>query len=906
MTDRKSARWVAVLFGVLVADAYCATTNTWDADFGASGAQDGSGTWSSDAANTNWWNNAGANTNWSNGAVPDLTVFGAGSGTAGTVTLGEAITVGHLRFNAAGSGCYALDGNGNALGFGFDYPLLWVSSGVTATSRVNSASSAIHLNVTGGGTFVFSGTNTFNSVDVMDNNTSWYGITGGVNGTTITIPSGASFKTVGYPPTYQYSTFGVRLRRGATLNVSGSLTTSSRFGGHSSEDGFTININPGAVVTNTGDTLLGWNSYATLNMNGGSLVAGGGIFHQDSSTGYLNLNGGTLETPHVWISSAAGYAFNVAFNGGTLRATADSVLEENSDKSALSTYLVQNGGAVIDCNGKNPEAVLAFTKKGSGGLTKQGTGTLSFSGGSYTGATTVTTGALNLNFNRRAAWAARDVVGEFYDRTSRLVLNGGNLTVTGRAAVPAITRSFQVGDPVKNYCARSGSTNNLVAGMPVSGLHIPTNTFVTYIKDSSKVALSKAATNGTAATVSLTFDGVTNTTWQTIDTVELQQNATITVNANGGPGTVLTVGTITGPGSLTKDGDGVLALTGTNTYGGATLIKSGTVKLAAAVTVTNASFEIHDPLTEHPPYGYFDSPANASWTFSSAGIAALGSTWVNSNAVIDGSCAAFIQAFTTNGVASTTLALPADGQYIISFMAGKRLNMPASSLSVQIDGTNQFAFTAAELINELGTLFSGSVNLSGGSHKLTFWAPWTGVDTAIWIDRVTVSTLAGNSLAGNLPTSTVVTVASGAVLNLGGKMQALAGLGGSGLVTNGELRVSSQIAPGGTNSIGTLTVATTTTLSGTLLVDVALSGTNDLLKVQGRLDVAGATLQVQDLSQLKPSKSYVVATCVPGGLTGRFAATNFAAGAPNWHVVYDTAKGEIRLEIVRGTLFQLK
>jgi len=901
MTNRRS--FLCAIVAVAACVAYAATTNTWDIDIGTVGAQDGSGIWTSDASNSNWWNNAGANTNWSNSAAPDLTIFGAGSGEAGTVMLGEPITAGHLRFNAAGSGSYTLDGNGNALGFGFDYPLLWVSSGVTVTSRVNSASDAIHLNVTGGGTFVFSGTNTFNSVDMMDSSTTWYGITGGVDGTTITIPSGAAFKTVGYPPVYQYSTFGIRLRRKATLNVSGNLTTAYRFGGHSSEDGFTININPGSVVTNTGDTLLGWNSYATLNINGGSMVAGGGVFHQDGSTGYLNLNGGTLETPHIWMSAAAGQAFYVAFNGGTLKATSDSILEENSDKSCLSTYLVQNGGAVIDCNGKNPEAVLAFTRKGSGGLTKQGTGTLTFSGGSYTGATTVTAGTLNLNFNRRAAWVARDAVSEFYDRTSRLILNGGNLTVTGRAAVPAVTRNFQVGDSVKNYCARSGSTNNLVAGMSVSGLHIPTNTFVTYVKDSSKVALSKAATNATASTVSLTFDGVTNTTWQMIDTVELQQSATITVNANGGPGTVLTVGTITGPGGLTKDGDGVLALTGTNTYGGATLIKSGTVKLATSVTVTNASFEIHDPLTEHPPYGYFDSPANASWTFSSAGIAALGSTWVNSNAVIDGSCAAFLQANATNGVASTTLVLPADGQYIISFMAGKRLNMPACSLSVQIDDTNQFAFTAAELFSELGAMFTGSVNLSGGTHKLTFWAPWTGVDTAVWIDRVTVTTLAGGSLAGNLPTGTEVTVASGAVLDLGGKMQTLTGLGGNGLVTNGTLAVSGTITPG-TNGIGTLTLATDTVLSGSLSVDVSLAGSSDRLSVQGALNLENATLQIQDVNQLQPGISYVVASCAPGCLTGTFVSANFAPGT-HWHVVYDNAKGELRLETYRGTLIQI-
>lgn len=220
--------------------AYAATTNTWDADTGTTGAQDGSGTWTASTSDTNWWNNSSANTNWSNSAAPDLTIIGAGAGAAGTITLGEAITVGHLRFNAPGSGSYTIDGNGNALTFGMNYPLLWVSSGVTVTNRANSDNTTRDLNLSGGGTFVFAGTNIFHSVDMMDAQTAWFGITGGVAGTTITIPSGASFKTTGYPPTYQYSTFGFRLRDGTTLNVDGNLTTSARIGGHSGEDIITL------------------------------------------------------------------------------------------------------------------------------------------------------------------------------------------------------------------------------------------------------------------------------------------------------------------------------------------------------------------------------------------------------------------------------------------------------------------------------------------------------------------------------------------------------------------------------------------------------------------------------------------------------------------------------------------
>lgn len=850
-----------------------------------------------------------ANTNWVNGSTyGDLAVIGAGSGAAGTISLGENITVGHMRFNAPGSGSYTIDGNGNALGFGFNYPLLWVSKNVTVTNRANSASSAINLNVTGGGNLVFAGTNTFKSVDVMDATTAWYGITGGVAGTTITIPAGARLGTVGYPPTYQYSTFGLRLRDQVTLNVDGLLTTSARVGGHSGEDNFVITINPGAVVTNSSDFLLGWNSPATMNMNGGYVVATG-VSHLDSSTGILNLNGGTLEVGSISLSAWTG-TFNVNFNGGLVKARNTSLFNETSTKNNISTYFVKDGGAMINGNGYSFEALPPFIRSGSGGLTKSGGGTLSFSGGSYTGATTVTAGTLNLNFNRRAPWAARDAIGEFLDRSSRVVLAGGNLTVTGRSAAPTDTRTFTLGRTTKDYSrgAKDGNTSGLVAGMAVSGTYIPTNTFVTYINDSSKLTISQVNTQNSSdfLAMPLTFGGVTNVTWQTVDTIDLQQSATLTVNANNGPGTVLAVGAVTGPGGLTKNGDGTLALYGPGTYAGATVIQNGTVKLTSPVVVTNASFETHAPLVEHPPYGYYTgAPANTYWTYqSSAGIAAWGSTWVSANAVIDGASAAFVQTSDTVGGISTTVVLPSDGRYVISFLAGKRPAKPASALIVAVDGNDLFQF-AAEEFSDAGTVYSGSALLTAGTHTLAFRGVYTGIDTGIWIDRVSVSTLADGEPDDNLlPTGTALTVMANGVLNLGGSAQTVAALSGSGLVTNGALTVSGAVSPAGTDTVGVLTVAADTTVSGSLSADTALDGTCDRLTIQGALDVTGATLQIQDTEALDTAHTYVLATCTPGSLTGTFVSTNLGEGTI-WRVKYKNADGEIRLEVRQGTFFTL-
>ncbi|MFO7936453.1 MAG: autotransporter-associated beta strand repeat-containing protein [Kiritimatiellia bacterium] len=894
-----------VFFSTLCA---AGTTNTWDADTGTAGAQDGSGFWSTGTDNTNWLDNSGVNISWDNSNYPDTTIIGAGSGTAGTITLEEDITVGDLRFNAPGSGSYLLEGNGNSLNFGIDKPLLWVSTDVTVTNKTSSDNNTVDLDITGGGTIVFEGSNTFHSIDVMDANTAWYGIEGGVAGSTINIPAGASLETTGHPPIYQYKTFGFRLRDDVTLNIDGKLTVNYTIGGHAVEDLFEININPGAQLKSTSDIQLGWNARGTMNINGG-YVEVINVTHTDSSTGYLNLNGGTLATHRIMSSTGQG-AFEIAYNGGLLKARNNDLLKETSLKNEVATYLVKDGGAHIDSNEKDIETIVPFKRSGSGGLTKQGAGSMTFSGGSYTGATTITEGTLNLDFNRRASLVAGNTICNFYVRTSRLILNGGHFSVTGRAPAPTVTRNFVLkgASSATRACPRSGDTSGLVAGMPVIGTHIPADSFISYITTDEAFILNQYSEATSDITVPLTFSGVTNTSWQTIDTIELQQDATVNVDASGGPGTVLSAGAITGPGGLTKTGSGTLALTGTNTYSGNTSIQQGMLKLVAPIVVTNHSFEVHDPLDDNGTYGYFDySVTSATWTFSSGtGIAEHESTWVSSDALIDGTDAAFIPAKNDERYISTTIVLPDDGLYAISFLAGARpVSGGAADMSIEIDGTERFSFDRT-VFDTTGDMYSGAVELSAGSHTLTFKSIENDdVDRCTWVDLVTVASLAdGGTLTGTLPATTEVTTAAGAILDLGGSTQSISGLSGNGTVTNGTLTVSGTVSPGGDATIGTLTLATAATLNDILLADVSSDGTCDLLNVDGALDITGSTLQIQASGPLDAETDYVIARFTPGELTGEFDSISFSEDMP-WYIVYDNTAGEIRLQKSLGTMIMV-
>jgi autotransporter-associated beta strand protein len=153
-------------------------------------------------------------------------------------------------------------------------------------------------------------------------------------------------------------------------------------------------------------------------------------------------------------------------------------------------------------------------------------------------------------------------------------------------------------------------------------------------------------------------------------------------------------------------------------------------------------------------------------------------------------------------------------------------------------------------------------------------------------------------------TNTAVSVGSGALLDLGGLSQRVAGLGGDGTVSNGTLTVAGAITPG-TNGVGVLTLAALGSAApgGALTVDVTTNGTCDVLRVLGSLDLTGMTLEVTDTEQLNTHQNYTIVTCT-GPLTGKFEGANNLPGP--WYVLYDGAGKTVQLSAKNGTLIRVK
>jgi len=111
-----------------------------------------------------------------------------------------------------------------------------------------------------------------------------------------------------------------------------------------------------------------------------------------------------------------------------------------------------------------------------------------------------------------------------------------------------------------------------------------------------------------------------------------------------------------------------------------------------------------------------------------------------------------------------------------------------------------------------------------------------------------------------LAADTAISLAPDTVLDLSGMEQNVALLSGSGSVSNGTLVLTGTIYPGGSNTVGTLTLNSVRFENAQLMTDL-LEGAADQLIVTatGATDLSGLTVIPLLPANLKPAGVYCIA-----------------------------------------------
>lgn len=605
------AQLIAALL-LLPSFSLAASSLTWDADGTAVGSTGGTGNWNTTSA---FWNLSNVMQAWNN-ASSNIALFG---GTAGTVTLTEAITAGGLTFNTDG---YTLAGNGN---------LLTIGGNVTVTNASTLALIQSNLALASATTFTGSGNLTFDTAYSIAGGSFGISKTGAgtlnLQGTitdagTLTLSGGTTNLSGSYTRTSYSTSYGLSVTSG-TFNVTGTLGTSAAIPtGQTAFSGNSItNFSGTEYLSGSSSTFrVGEATSATVNVTAGTLTIGtssGGLVLGRSATagtGFLNISGGMV---------------SVTSSSNVIRIGAGYTNAESSGASAMTL----SGTGLFDSSTSTGTIQLGSGLSGN----TTSSGTINLDGGTLATNRTImggSVGASIFNFNGGTLKANGTAVTlDATTLTTVNVRNGGAVIDTNNftiAIAKALTHSSIGGDNTTD----GGLTKIGLGTLTLSGTSANTYTGTTLIS-AGELDLSKTAGINSAVSGLITIgDGTTTAMLKLIASEQIADTCVITLNgsganagifrlngkaetigglsSSGGAGIVenesatsvlftlnvsgaqdfsglLRNGTLAGTLSLIKSGAGTQTLSGVSTYTGSTTISEGTLQFGVSGALSSSS-----------------------------------------------------------------------------------------------------------------------------------------------------------------------------------------------------------------------------------------------------------------------------------------------------------------------------
>ncbi len=862
------------LFG-FPAFSFAASTLTWDADGTAGGATGGSGNW--DTTST-FWNKSGTMVSWIN-ASNDIALF---AGTAGTVTLTEAITTGGITFNTDG---YTLAGNGNTLTLGGNVTvtnantlaLLQTNITLSANSGFAGSGNATYdtgYNITGGNfTLTKTGSGTLNFKGTI------------TDAGTLTFSAGATnFSGSATRSTYSTS-YGLTVS-GGTLNVTGTLGSAANPTGQTAFSGGSVTNFSGTEYLSGGSSTLriGDTSSATVNVTAGTLTLGtssGGLVvgrSNPSGNGLLSISGGSVI---------------VTSSSNVIRIGAGYSDAESSGASVVTlsgTGLFDTGTAFNTTTG-----VLLLGSNLSGNTTSSGT--VNLDGGILATNRTITGGSVGasiFNFNGGTLKANGANMTLSTTLTTVNVRNGGAVIDTNGFNVTiarALTHSSIVGDNATD----GGLTKNGLGTLTLTGTDASTYTGITLI-NAGELDLSKTSgVNAIAGDITL-GNGTTGAVLKLINSDEIADTSLITfygsgasagilrlnnksetlggLSSSGGAGIVenesgsASTGTLTvnlasgsqtfsgilrngdstgtdGTLAFTKSGAGTLTLSGTNTYTGATIVNAGTLILsgistyAGSLTINGGTLNL--------------SSGN---TFSSTTAIGGGTLLVSSASTFGGTITitsgGTLQFGTNNAVSSTALLLTGAGGGSAATLDLGGYSWTSGTLTFY-DATSSPTSQGTISIGSGGLLtLGGNVTLSATNNALGALITGGTLDLGAAARTFTIGD--SSNAAHDLTITSAITSTSGAfgIVKTGAGNLLLSGsvnIAGSVTVSAGVLEVSGAFTTGtASTSVGAASGASLLRLSTGADYSTTTLSLGNSTSNQGALSMRGGALTITTTS----------------------------------------------------------
>jgi len=762
-----------------------------------------------------------------NAAGGTLTLSGDNSGAAGGVTL----TAGTLNINnnnALGTGALSLAGTGatinntsgsavvNARNQAWTWSdgLAFGASGNTAANNLNLGTGVV--TASSSRTIALAGTGTKLTMGAVN-------ITSASSGRTITANgAGNTLEMGGLTLSASATPVTVTLAGTANLGVTGAIVNGTTPGN-------------GLTVTATGTTTLsGNNTYTgltTMNAAGGTLTLSG---NNSAASGGVTLTAGTL---NINSTNALGSgALSLAGTGATINNTSGSAVVNAGNQS-----WAWQDGLTFGASGNNENNNLDL---GTGVVTLDGTKTMNLVGNG----TKLTIGAVNITSTSSGRNLTFNGVGNTLEMRG-LTLSAN--TTTNVAVLLAGSANINVTGAIVNGTSFANGVNiTNTAITTFSGQN--TYTGATEIK--SGATLRYGANNVTADNGGrILVDGTLNLESYS-DTISgmrvtaggrVQGTGTLTANSVESAGgysfalygeNQISANLAGSAATLFKSTAGsVSLLSGNNSYGGATTVTSGTLKMGSSTALGSAE---------------------GSTTVSSGGLLDLnGQTGVGERTIFTGTGALLNSAVGTTASVDGTMDL--GSEMVVNTVGDITLNGQLTGLSSRVvtkTGSGLLKVTASN------STFSGTNKVSAGTLL---------VDTG-------ASIASSRSVVDNGGLLKVNGTAGTVTVNIGGT------LGGSGTVGAVTLKDGSFLKPG--NSPGLLTASLATWEAGSTYnweIDQASGGTAgvnwDVFSVVNALDLSALSSSAKmnlvlnslaSMDDFNPNSAYSWVFAQAGSFTG--------------------------------------